>query len=87
MMIKRLVKLGNSQGLVIEKPLMALLGLTMETDLEVTTDGRSILITPRGVPDQRAKFKEAVADVNSTVSGTRIRKPKPVPPASSGESQ
>ena len=48
-MIKTLKKHGNSHALVIEKPLMELLGITEKTPLELSVNGQSLLITPANV--------------------------------------
>lgn len=45
-MVKSLKKHGNSMALVIEKPILELLGADAETKFEVTTDGKSLTITP-----------------------------------------
>jgi antitoxin component of MazEF toxin-antitoxin module len=45
-MIKRLQAIGNSSGLIIDKPILELLKITQETELEVTTDGERLIITP-----------------------------------------
>lgn len=45
-MIKSLKKHGNSMALVIEKPILELLGADASTQFEVTTDGKSLTITP-----------------------------------------
>lgn len=45
-MIKKLSPVGNSLGLIIEKPVLDLLNITKDTALEVTTDGESLLIRP-----------------------------------------
>jgi antitoxin component of MazEF toxin-antitoxin module len=45
-MSKRLQAIGNSKGLIIEQPLLDLLGITPETDLDIKTDGKSLIITP-----------------------------------------
>ena len=44
--IKKLVKHGNSYALIIDKPIMDLLGITPTTPLEITTDGQRLIITP-----------------------------------------
>jgi antitoxin component of MazEF toxin-antitoxin module len=45
---KKLTAFGNSYGVVIDKPILELLNITNETELEVTTDnGRRIIIEPR----------------------------------------
>jgi antitoxin MazE len=45
-MRKSLSAIGNSLGLVIEKPILELLGITRDTELEVTTDGTRLIIEP-----------------------------------------
>ena len=45
-MRKNLTHIGNSLGLVIEKPILELLDITQETDLEMTTDGKRLIIEP-----------------------------------------
>lgn len=45
-MIKNLTKHGNSLALVIEKPVLELLGADAKTQFEVTTDGTSLTLTP-----------------------------------------
>jgi antitoxin component of MazEF toxin-antitoxin module len=45
-MIKKLVSYGNSAALIIDKPILELLKVDMETPLEISTDGRSLIISP-----------------------------------------
>ena len=45
-MRKNLSAIGNSLGLVIEKPILELLNITRETELEVTTDGTRLIVEP-----------------------------------------
>ncbi|BDA80161.1 AbrB family transcriptional regulator [Leptospira kobayashii] len=45
-MLKKLVQHGNSSALVIEKPILELLNIDINTTLEVTTDGKSLIIKP-----------------------------------------
>ena len=45
-MRKKLSAVGNSYGLVIEKPILELLKIDRETDLEMTTDGTRLIIEP-----------------------------------------
>jgi antitoxin MazE len=52
---KRLQAIGNSAGIIVDKPILELLGITADTDLELTTDGRSLIITPRLSDDARAR--------------------------------
>ncbi|MBC7975532.1 MAG: AbrB/MazE/SpoVT family DNA-binding domain-containing protein [Myxococcales bacterium] len=45
-MIKKLSAVGNSLGLIIERPILELLDITKDTPLEVTTDGEALIIRP-----------------------------------------
>ena len=46
MMTKRLARHGNSRALVIEKPILDLLGIDDDTVLQLHTDGESLILTP-----------------------------------------
>jgi len=48
-MEKRLVRYGNSLVLVIDKSICRLLGIGLETCLELTSDGERIIIEPKGL--------------------------------------
>jgi antitoxin component of MazEF toxin-antitoxin module len=45
-MSRRLQVLGNSKGLIIDQPLLDLLGITQETELDIKSDGKSLIVTP-----------------------------------------
>jgi len=45
-MVKTLSAIGNSLGLIIEKPILELLNITRDTKLEVKTDGEALIIRP-----------------------------------------
>lgn len=45
-MKKKLKSIGNSLGLIIEKPILELLNIDRETELEVTTDGDGLYVKP-----------------------------------------
>jgi antitoxin MazE len=45
-MQKKLSVVGNSLGLIIDKPVLELLRVDRETTLELSTDGESLLIRP-----------------------------------------
>lgn len=63
-MIKRLTSHGNSSALIIEKPILKLLSITKATALEITTDGRNIIISPVGQAGREKAFRSALAKVN-----------------------
>jgi antitoxin MazE len=45
-MVKSLKQIGNSYGVIIDKPILDLLNITPETPLEISTDGKSLNIRP-----------------------------------------
>lgn len=45
-MVKTLSSIGNSLGLIIDRPILELLQITKDTPLEITTDGESLTIRP-----------------------------------------
>lgn len=63
-MIKKLVQHGNSAALIIDKPILELLNMDVDTPVEVSTDGRTLTISP--VRDQEAAtaFRAALDKVN-----------------------
>ena len=45
-MRRRLRAIGNSLGIIIEKPILELLDINKDTELEITTDGKGLVIRP-----------------------------------------
>ena len=45
-MTKTLTAIGNSLGLIIERPILDLLKIDRDTPLEITTDGKGLYIKP-----------------------------------------
>jgi len=64
-MIKNFVKHGNSWAVVIDRPILDLLKIDPESQIEMTTDGKSIQITPLDADKGKAKVREARAKVNA----------------------
>ncbi len=63
-MIKRLTPHGNSAALIIDKPIMELLGITMDTPLKIATDGKNLIISPTTGSEREARFRQALEQVN-----------------------
>lgn len=63
--IKNLVKHGNSWAVVIDRPILDLLKIAPESQVELTTDGKSIRIAPVDSDDRKSKVRAARAKVNS----------------------
>ena len=68
-MVKTLKQIGNSYGVIIDKPILEILHITPETPLEITTDGESLQIRP---VRQRKKptLNERLAAVNKRHAAT-----------------
>jgi antitoxin component of MazEF toxin-antitoxin module len=64
-MIKTLTKHGNSLALVIEKPILELLGADAETEFEVTTDGQALVLSPVKNRQRSKDFNAALDKVNA----------------------
>ncbi|MBI3312073.1 MAG: AbrB/MazE/SpoVT family DNA-binding domain-containing protein [Candidatus Omnitrophica bacterium] len=69
-MVKRLTQHGNSAALVIDKPVLELLHITMKTPLELATDGRNLIISPVSDERRAARFRTALEAVNRRHSKT-----------------
>jgi antitoxin MazE len=50
---KRIRAIGNSAGIIIDKPILELLKITPDTELELSTDGERLVITPVRTPAAR----------------------------------
>jgi antitoxin component of MazEF toxin-antitoxin module len=64
-MIKTLTKHGNSLALVIEKPILELLGADAQTPFDVTTDGQVLILSPIKESDRNEAFFAALDKVNA----------------------
>jgi antitoxin component of MazEF toxin-antitoxin module len=63
-MIKHLTTHGNSLALIIEKAILELLNIKSETPLEITTDGKNIIISPVQGGVRAKAFQTALSKVN-----------------------
>lgn len=45
-MYKRLTNIGNSLGIIIDKPILELLDIDRNTDIEIRTDGDTLILRP-----------------------------------------
>lgn len=68
-MSKRLTRSGNSLALVIDKPLLEALDIDAETDLELSTDGDVLVVSPVRNRRRRQKLKELVAEAHERYGG------------------
>ncbi len=68
-MRKKLTRTGNSLALVLDKPLLDQVGIDADTPLDVSTDGRVIVISPARDRRRTAKLKAIVADAHAKYAG------------------
>jgi len=64
-MVKKLTKHGNSLALVIERPILDLLGAKPDTPFDLTTDGEVLVLTPVKGKSRAKAFGAALDRTNS----------------------
>ena len=69
-MIKTLTPHGNSAALIIDKALLEILHIEMETPLEIITDGESLIISPVRDSARHERVAKALNKVNASHSNT-----------------
>lgn len=72
-MIKRLTRHGNSAALVIDKGVMELLNIDVDTPLDISTDGQVLIVSPVHDEVKRKRFEEALEKTNRRHSKTLKR--------------
>ncbi len=68
-MVRNLVPHGDELALVIDKPILELLHLDAETPLDISTDGKVLVVSPAGDEKRRKQFTEALAKTNEKYGG------------------
>lgn len=67
LVVKTLSPIGNSLGLIIDKPILDLLGIGRDTPLEIKTDGEALIVRPirtgdASVAESTRRMMDAHAD-------------------------
>jgi len=68
-MVKKLTRTGNSLALVLDKPLLEQLGIDESTELEISTNGDVLVVTPVRARTRERKFRRAVEKINRKYAG------------------
>ena len=68
-MRKKLTRSGNSLALVIDKPLLEALEIDADTELEVSTDGDVLVISPVRDGRRTRKLAKLVAEAHERYGG------------------
>ena len=63
-MVKKLTRHGNSLALVIDKGVLDLLDINDKTPLDISTDGKLLIISPVRDEKRRKQFKLALEKTN-----------------------
>ena len=69
-MVKKLIKHGNSAALILDKALLEILHVNMDTSLEITTNGQNIIISPATDEKNEKDLLSALERVNKAHSKT-----------------
>ena len=72
-MVKKLTRHGNSLALVIDRPILDLLRIDPDTPLDVSTDGKQLIIARAKPSARRAKF-DAAQEIAHKRYGNAFRK-------------
>jgi antitoxin component of MazEF toxin-antitoxin module len=68
-MIKKLTRTGNSIALVLDKPMLEALGLDENAEVEVSTNGQVIVVTPKRSAVRERRFRDAADKINRKYAG------------------
>lgn len=68
-MKKKLTRTGNSVALVLDKPLLEELGLDENSEVEVSTNGDVLVMTPLRTAAREKKFRKSVDKINRKYAG------------------
>lgn len=67
-MVKTLIKHGNSLALVIDKPILELLHISADTQLEITSNGDVLMISPVRKAPRQDKIRASLDKINKKFS-------------------
>jgi len=69
-LVKKLIQHGNSAALILDKPILDLLNLKVDTPLEITTDGKNLIISPQSDVDKEKDILASLEKINKKYSRT-----------------
>jgi antitoxin component of MazEF toxin-antitoxin module len=68
-MVKFLTRVGNSEAIVIDKAILSILKITADTPLEITTDGKNLVVSPVSDPKKASAARKSFQAVKKRFSG------------------
>jgi antitoxin component of MazEF toxin-antitoxin module len=72
-MVKKLIQHGNSAALILDKPILDLLNFEMDTPLEITTDGKNLIISAQTIKNGEKDILKSLETINKRYS-TALKK-------------
>ncbi len=72
-MTKKLIQHGNSVALVIDKPILDLLNISLDTPIEVTTDGKNLILSPQSDASKETDIMHSLEKINKKFGNTLKR--------------
>jgi antitoxin component of MazEF toxin-antitoxin module len=72
-MMKKLIQHGNSVALVLDKPILELLNITVETPFEITTDGKNLILSPQIEKYTDTDIMRSLEEINKKYSSALKR--------------
>ncbi|MBI5787982.1 MAG: AbrB/MazE/SpoVT family DNA-binding domain-containing protein [Candidatus Schekmanbacteria bacterium] len=69
-MVKKLTSHGNSAALIIDKPILELLKINLDTLLEIATDGKSLIVSPVSDTNREQAVQKALSKMNARHGNT-----------------
>ncbi len=69
MATKKLVRTGNSLAFVLDKALLEQTGIDADTQLEVSTDGQVIVLSPVRTAKRTTKLRKVMEKAHSEYAG------------------
>jgi len=68
-MKKKLTRTGNSVALVLDRPLLEQLGIDENSEVEVSTNGDVLVMTPTREPGRRRKLNKILDELDEQYAG------------------
>lgn len=68
-MKKKLTRIENSVALVLDKPLLDQLGLDETSEVEISTNGDVLVVTPLGDAAREEKFRRSLEKITQKYDG------------------
>ena len=67
-MVKKLIQHGNSAALILDKPILDLLNFEMDTPLEISTDGKNLIISAQTKKNGEKDILKSLEKINKRYS-------------------